>query len=74
MWKYVLLIAGSAMVINSFFMLYISYAPRVGPIGEGPNDTLVWVTSVASFIGGSCAVTLSVLLFRQEMKSGNDGA
>lgn len=66
MQKYIVLFGGVFLLGLSFVFLYFSYTPRVGPIGNGPNDKLIWFNFTVQFITGSLFILQAVLLFREK--------
>ncbi|QHE51747.1 hypothetical protein [Pontibacillus sp. HMF3514] len=65
MCKYILLVGGILIWILAFFVLYKSYAPRVGPIGEGLGYKSVWFHFGVQFFMGFSAIVHSILLFKK---------
>lgn len=53
--KKILILCGTVSMLLSFFILYFAYTPKTGPIGNGVNDTLVWIQFCVGFISGICA-------------------
>ncbi|KGX84164.1 hypothetical protein [Pontibacillus marinus] len=64
--KYIILICGILIWSIAFFVLYKSYAPRVGPIGEGLDYKSVWFNFGWQFFIGLSAIIQSILLFKKE--------
>jgi len=57
--KWTLLICGTCLLFLSTLTLYYTYTPKVGPIGNGPNYTLVWLLASTQFLSGICALFLA---------------
>ncbi|MET3194795.1 hypothetical protein [Bacillus sp. OAE603] len=57
--KWILLICGTFLLVLSFWTLYYAYTPKVGQIGNGPNDKLVWLQSITQFLSGISALFLA---------------
>lgn len=66
--KYVALFASISYILLTVWELYYAYAPKVGPIGNGPNEQRIWFDFVISMIGGACFITLTVLLFIRDKR------
>lgn len=66
--NYILLFCGITILIVSFIGVYLGFAPRVGPIGNGPNEQLIWFRFVVQFLSGLCTTTLGVISIRRENK------
>lgn len=66
--KYLLLIW--AFIIGfSIWQVYYAFAPKVGPIGNGPNETAIWTDFVFSMIGRIAMLGLAIICLRKMTKS-----
>ncbi|WP_088043144.1 hypothetical protein [Bacillus sp. EAC] len=57
--KLIVLFCGIFLVSLSFWTLYYGYSPKVGVIGNGPNDKLIWFQFGTQFLSGICALFLA---------------
>ncbi|WP_417898943.1 hypothetical protein ABN702_00530 [Bacillus haimaensis] len=66
--KYVILVLSLVMICLPLYGLYYESQPKVGPIGNGVQNTpgflVVW-----PIIAGLCFLTLSIIMFVQERKT-----
>lgn len=60
-----ILCLGVLTLLASFLYLYLSYAPRVGPIGNGPNHTLIWITFSSICLSGLLGIVRAILEFKK---------
>jgi len=63
---YLFLILGVLLLILSISFLYNGYAPKVGPIGNGPNHTLVWVNFGWTFLLAMSSILKAILVFNNK--------
>lgn len=68
MMKYVLLCGGLGIISVSFFGLYSAFAPRTGPIGNGPHLGWIWFNFSVFFITGLSFLVQAMILFWQQKK------
>ncbi|RXT03736.1 hypothetical protein [Ammoniphilus sp. CFH 90114] len=66
--KYIVLFSALFYIGISIYELYYAYAPKVGPIGNGPNDKLIWTDFIFSMIGGSAFLTIAIMMFMRDKK------
>lgn len=62
--RYFLLIGGIITIILSFISLYYNLAPRVGPIGNGPNYPKIWINFSIQLLIGLFVVATSIFIKR----------
>lgn len=65
--KYFVLLVGVLWILIAFLSLYNSYAPKVGPIGNGPHFK-IWDGFLIWIIGGVCFIIFSITMFYREKK------
>lgn len=66
MHKYITFYLGLLAISVSFVVLYFGNAPKVGPIGNGPNMKWIWFVAGLNFVIGSCGIGLSVLSSKRD--------
>lgn len=66
--KYIVLIATLFYILIAVWKLYYAYAPKIGPIGNGPNEQKIWLDFALSMIGGAFFIGLTILMFRKDKK------
>ncbi|KIL35002.1 hypothetical protein SD71_15075 [Cohnella kolymensis] len=70
--KYLTLFACSLIIIFiAIYRLYSAYQPMVGPVGNGPNEKIIWFRFIFTILMGITALVLSVRMFIIERKKGN---
>lgn len=67
--KYLLLVWSFMHIGFSIWQVYYAFAPKVGPIGNGPNETAIWTNFVFSMIGGIAMLGLAIILFKKDNKN-----
>ncbi len=61
-WRPVFHVAfGLLFMIFSIFFYWNAYRPRVGPVGNGPNDAVIWSNFLYTMIVGGCFLTLGMV-------------
>ncbi|MGO0059530.1 hypothetical protein ACTID9_05905 [Brevibacillus fluminis] len=68
MWKYVQFLVGLVNLGLAFWCLYAPYAPRVGPIGNGPNEKVVWFQFSLYLLAALCFIGLAFITFWHEKR------
>ncbi|GAA0438863.1 hypothetical protein GCM10008983_14710 [Lentibacillus halophilus] len=63
---FIILCLGILTLLASIIFLYISYQPKVGPIGNGPNYTQIWITFSAIFLSGLLGIFRAVQEFMKK--------
>jgi uncharacterized membrane protein len=66
--KYIILILSVIMICLPLYGLYYESQPKVGPIGNGVQNT-PWFLVVWPIIAGLCFLILSIIMFVQERKT-----
>lgn len=67
--KYVVLFSTLLYIGLSIYQLYYAYAPKVGPIGNGPNEKIIWTNFVISIIGGIAFTAITIRMFMKDQKT-----
>lgn len=68
--KYLVLFGGICIISTSFYGLYSAYAPKTGPLGNGPDEVWVWFNFLVFFITGLAFLGLAATMFWQRSKNG----
>ncbi|RKD25912.1 hypothetical protein BEP19_03000 [Ammoniphilus oxalaticus] len=66
--KYGLLVSSFLMIGVSILLIYDAYRPRVGPIGNGPNETALWTNFIFFILFGIALFASSIYLFLTDDK------
>lgn len=66
--KYVLLCGGLGIISVSFFGLYSAFAPRTGPIGNGPHLGWIWFNFAVFSLTGLGFLVQAGMMFWQQYK------
>jgi hypothetical protein len=67
--KYIVLFCTLIYIGISVWKLYYAYAPKVGPIGNGPNETKIWSEFTFSIIGSAAFIAMTINLFKKNNKN-----
>ncbi|WP_134703479.1 hypothetical protein [Ammoniphilus sp. YIM 78166] len=70
---YINLVAAIFFLAYSFWKLHHFFAPKVGPIGNGPSQAVVitiWILFVISMIVGQGILTHSIYIILKQSKKG----
>ncbi|WP_028552533.1 hypothetical protein [Paenibacillus sp. UNC451MF] len=54
-------IFGLLFLIGSIIYYWAAYRPKVGPVGNGPNDAVIWSNFLYTMIVGGCFFTLGMV-------------
>ncbi|CAM3090557.1 hypothetical protein PALU110988_00440 [Paenibacillus lupini] len=57
------LVAGPMSIFMAIIYYWNSYRPRTGPVGNGPNDDLIWTNFLVMTITGGCFILVGILGF-----------
>jgi len=63
--NHIYLYGGILVILLPFLMVFTLLAPRVGPIGDGPPEKVIWFVFSIQFLSGLALITQSILLFRK---------
>ncbi|CAG7657859.1 hypothetical protein ACFQI7_33555 [Paenibacillus allorhizosphaerae] len=55
-----LTVIGCITMIAAIVQYWYAYLPKVGPIGNGPNDTMIWISFLILITLGGCYVVAGV--------------
>lgn len=54
-------VLGLVFMLLSILFYWNSYRPRVGPVGNGPNDAEIWSGFLYMMIAGGCFLVLGMV-------------
>jgi hypothetical protein len=63
--KYIVLVLAICILAGSGTGLYIAYAPRTGPLGNGPDHGWIWWNFTISFGMGLLFLVNAIVMFKQ---------
>lgn len=63
--KYIVLVLAFGILIVSCTGLYLAYAPRTGPLGNGPDHGWIWWNFTIFFVTGLLFLVNAILMFKQ---------
>lgn len=69
--KYIMLFCTLNYFGVSVWKVYYAYAPRVGPIGNGPNEEKVWIEFIFSMMASLAFAVWTIKMFIQDKKNRN---
>lgn len=70
--KYIMLAGSIILIILSFVYLNRLYAPKIGPIGNGPSEQLilyVWITFIVTLVTGIMYLIRSIIMIVKSKKN-----
>jgi hypothetical protein len=49
------------LILIALIQTWNAYQPKVGPVGNGPNDTVIWTNFTWQLFTGICILTVEII-------------
>ncbi|QGQ96579.1 hypothetical protein EHS13_17690 [Paenibacillus psychroresistens] len=61
------------LILIAIIQTWIAYQPKVGPVGNGPNDAVIWTNFTWQLFTGICFLTVGIIGIYKSKKTELNG-